>query len=132
MSTIIQNAVYIPSQRRYYKSANRHDFVTFTVNGEQHFIDGGIDYIRSSVIENPKTRSMVIDYNLSSMSTPDDIRQKLLWGTYGKKGNKPLTWKLVRNLSIGHLKAIVDTQPISPDTRAIMSYWLNKKIAAKK
>jgi len=126
MSDIIQNAVYVPSQRTYYVSANRHDFVAFTVGSEEHFIDGGTDYLRASFL---LPYNKIVDYSLTSSNTLKEIREKLLWGTYGKSGNKPLKWVPFRNLSVDHLAAIICHKGAAPNAIRMdaAEYWYGVK-----
>lgn len=46
---LIQNAVMVPSTGQIYKSWHRHDYVSFEVGNSQYFIDGGTEYVRTSV-----------------------------------------------------------------------------------
>jgi hypothetical protein len=75
------------------------------------FTDGGYDYSRVGAKDMSKTSSLVL-YD----KTPfDDIKNNLVWGTYGKNGDQPLTWVRLVNCEYDHLKAILETQKgISP------------------
>jgi len=129
MSEIIQNAVYVPSQRTYYVSSHRHDFIAFTVGDKNHFIDGGTDYFRSS-LPLPYTKfDGIVDYSLTPSNTLQEIREKLLWGTYGKSGKGPLRWKPFRNLSVEHLGVIISGRGASPDAIRldVAAYWYSFK-----
>lgn len=37
-------------------------------------------------------------------------REYLYWGTYGKDGDQPLKYKLIKDLDTDHIKAILETQ----------------------
>ena len=124
--TIIQNAVYVPEQNVYLKSANRHDYIVFESQGDSFFIDGGNEYLRRSF------RSDVdlgfVDYTLTNESSLQEIYDKLLWGTYGKKGNEPLRWLPIRTLEESHLKAILNQVPnVHPLIVATIRHHLSLK-----
>ena len=38
------------------------------------------------------------------------VRDWMVWGTYGKNGNEPLRFVLLKNMSDEHIQAILDTQ----------------------
>lgn len=38
------------------------------------------------------------------------VRDWMAWGTYGKSGNEPLKFVLLKNMSDEHIQAILDTQ----------------------
>lgn len=38
------------------------------------------------------------------------VRDWMTWGTYGKNGNQPLKWVILKNMSDEHIQAILDTQ----------------------
>jgi hypothetical protein len=38
------------------------------------------------------------------------VRDWMTWGTYGKSGNDPLKFVLLKNMSDEHIQAILDTQ----------------------
>lgn len=38
------------------------------------------------------------------------VRNWMIWGTYGKCGNQPLRFVLLKNMSDEHIRAILDTQ----------------------
>lgn len=123
--TIIQNAVRV--HNTIYKSANRHDFVKFVDElGQEGFIDGGTDYIRSggNWTLNPFKHG-VIDMNLYTDSPTSDILNKLVWGTFGVSSNQPLVWKPIRDLDLPHLESILKGQPkLSPLTIQVIEYWI--------
>lgn len=43
--------------------------------------------------------------------TVDDLKKKVMWGTYGKFGEEPLKWVRLIDCSTDHLQAIISTQP---------------------
>jgi hypothetical protein len=137
---IIQNAVYIRKLGKYFKSAHVHDFVSFEVDGKTGFIDGGNDYFRAGGIatKQGEVAGIVIDnYRLDENSSILDVFEKLLWGTRGKDGKQPLTYKRIKDLELDHLKAIKnlaldlnETKEIkySPLHLFVINYWIGEKI----
>ena len=127
MPTIIQNAVR--SHNIVYRSAHRHDWVSFTDElGMEGFIDGGTDYIRISGewTKNPFKHG-VIDMSLYSDSPTTDILNKLTWGTHGVNVNQPLVWRPIRELELPHLEAILRTQVgLRPLTIEVIQYWIKQ------
>ena len=79
-------------------SKHRHDYVCHTdKNGEYYFLDGGTDYIRTSVNEVEAE-----PLHLLSDSPFEEIRKNLYWGTNYDKDMKLLhkTMGCVLNLMI--------------------------------
>ena len=87
-------------------SRHRHDYVThLDENGEDYMLDGGTDYIRSS-INKEEAESLAV-------YTDDDhsvIREAFMWGTRGLTGDQALIWKPLKDLEIDHINAILKTQ----------------------
>jgi len=101
---IIQNAVYIPELKKYLVSSHRHDYVSCRLkNGEICINDGGHDYLRHSV----NTKGKVKDFSLLDTDNFNRIKWRLLWGTRGKDGKKPLKWIRLVDASTTHLRAIL-------------------------
>jgi hypothetical protein len=86
-------------------SHHRHEYVTHTdANGKHYMLDGGTDYIRCSVNG---------DEVLLTVTTDDPFetrREYFTWGTRGKDGKQPLTWKPLMDLDTDHIVAILETQ----------------------
>ena len=87
-------------------SRHRHDYKTHTdANGEWYMIDGGVDYVKSSV--------NVIRAEYISLTTESDhieIRQHFGWGSYGIDGTEPLHEILLKNMEDSHIEAVLRTQ----------------------
>ena len=84
-------------------SHNRHDYKTYTdANGETYMVDGGNDYLRRNVNKIPHIERSVYDTD-----THDVIRDNFLWGTYGINGDQPLTYILLKEMTITHIQAII-------------------------
>ena len=85
-------------------SRHRHDYVSYKdANGLTYMVDGGTGYCRRNVHDGHP-------YEELSVSTDDDhdtIRNNFEWGTYGKSGNEPLQWKLLKDLTDNHIRNIV-------------------------
>ncbi len=86
-------------------SYNRHDYLTHkdTITKEVLMVDGGNDYIRRHV----GTYEELSVYDDGSHLTR---RSALHWGTRGKDGKQPLTYKPIKNLDSDHIEAILRTQ----------------------
>lgn len=88
-------------------SRNRHDYVTHTdiITGEWYMRDGGTEYIRGSINIVPAE-----DLCVYSDDPHFIIRDSFSWGSYGKAGKEPLKYILLKDLTINHIQAILDTQ----------------------
>jgi len=106
-------------------SHHRHDVASHVdKNGESYYIDGGNDYIRSSVNnEKPK----IVD--IFNSDSHDKIREYFVWGTYGKTGNSPLKYVILKDLEESHINAILETQTLNQHTEKVLhnelAYRLN-------
>lgn len=108
MRKILQNAVFSPHDQKWYVSTSTHEYVTIpngTPCGEA--IDGGTAYLRRVYGEGGMKSE---DWSLYTDSPRDEIKSKMLWGTYGKNGDQPLTWLPMVTLTTEHLQNILDTQ----------------------
>ena len=88
------------------QSLHRHDFKTYvdTYDNEEYMIDGGCEYLRCS------SNGLDRVYRIT-MNDDHKIRRKCFhWGTRGKDGKHPLTWKALQDLDTEHIQAILDTQ----------------------
>lgn len=96
---LIQNAVVVTDTGEIYKSWHRHDYVSFDVNGQSYFIDGGTDYVRTSI---PPAHP-----HIQWICLNDDDDVQLVRDTYVSKdgsGNNVL----VKNMSIPELKKVLE------------------------
>jgi len=129
---LIQNAVYIKEADLYIKSNHRHDFVTHTFkDGRTLSLDGGLDYPRRvgdllSLVDDGAYEEMCLN-----TETPfEEIADKLLWGTRGKDGTQPLTYRPIKELAskpdgINHMRAILANCPaIGPWHKRVVQHWL--------
>jgi len=87
-------------------SRHRHDYKEHTdANGEWYMIDGGVDYVKSSV---NNFRAQYI--SLTTESSHMEIREHFGWGTYGKDGKEPLHEVILKNMETVHIEAVLRTQ----------------------
>lgn len=102
---LLVSAIITPDGTRL-ESTYRHDYQTHVdANGEEYMIDGGHDYIKRSINNEPATDAFVY-----SDDTHEVIREAFTWGTYGKYGEQPLEMKLLKSLDTEHIEAILLTQ----------------------
>jgi hypothetical protein len=86
-------------------SYNRHDYKEYkdTITKEVLMVDGGTDYARRNI----GTYEELSVYDDGSHITR---RSALHWGTRGKDGKQPLTYKPIKDLDSDHIEAILKTQ----------------------
>lgn len=126
---LTQNALFLPEEDLYLKSAHVHDYVTHTLaDGVEVMIDGGLDYIRHSVHRGAEA-ARVVDWCLYDDSSWEAIAEGLLWGTYGKEGKGPLRYRPISTLELDHLRAILKTQDHIDRTlhQKVVCHWFIKK-----
>lgn len=88
-------------------SYSRHDYRThIDANGDKYMVDGGLDYLRRSV----NTEDPAEDLSVYVTDVHEENREALHWGTYGKNGDQPLKWKVLKDLDTDHIEAILETQ----------------------
>ena len=104
---MIQNAIYNLHDGKWYISIKSWDLIPFEVSdGTSLFIDGGNEYQRKNFEFHPD----VVDWCLYEDSDHEMIKDRLLWGTYGKDGKSQLTWIPLSKCEDDHLIAILTTQ----------------------
>lgn len=124
---MIQNAVYDVVNGIWYKSDHVHDYVSIPVGNGWTFIDGGTEYRRTSM--NFSKLEGFEEWSLYESSPYDQVKKRLLWGTYGISGKDPLRWVPLCHCSNDHLNAILNTQShISPLYRTIINEILRDRI----
>ena len=100
---LIYNAIKTPDGT-VLVSRHTHDYVSYKdKNGETYINDGGTDYLKRSVNKEPYE-----DLALYNTDLIEKIREIADWGTYGKDGDKELTYKKIKDLSNAHLEAILN------------------------
>lgn len=140
MSEIIQNAVFISEADLYLKSEHRHDYVSYTFkDGLVLDLDGGLDYCKRAG-DLYKLLDPVERYQEMCLSTDDPfshIAEHLLWGTRGKAGDEPLTYRPIKELAarpdgLQHMEAILkNCLNINPLHKRVVQHWLAHHEAAK-
>jgi len=84
-------------------SRSRHDYVThMDENGKEYMLDGGIDYVRSSAHGDEEYMTVTTD------SPHDEVREAVVWGTYGRVGDQPLTYIKLRDMTTDHIEAVIE------------------------
>lgn len=92
-----------------------HDYVTHTdANGEMYMVDGGKSYLKRSVNKIPYE-----ELSLYNDQPHEIIRENFEWGSRGKKGNEPLFYIKLVDITNEHLLAIIETQKHIPE-------WVSK------
>lgn len=139
MSKLLQNAIYVPEDDLFLVSCHTHDYVQHTLSKEPKLIvaiDGGTSYGR-------RTGDL---YELSEAGRYDEyclvegepfegwITDRLLWGTLGKDGKGPMTYRTIKELAARpegerHLRAILLNATPGPWHRRVIQYWLDTKAA---
>jgi hypothetical protein len=92
-------------------------------------VDGGLEYSRIISSGNPVYQ----DFSLWEDSPFKLVADRLLWGTYGPKGDQPLRWVPLKECETEHLQAILKTQPhvyggiYGGIFEQVIKHWLNKR-----
>ena len=87
------------------QSFHRHDYKEHvdTVTGETYVIDGGTDYIRTSINEVQPEWMIVYTHD------PFEVKREVpVWGTYGKSGKGDFRWVSVAEMEDDHIRALLD------------------------
>lgn len=83
------------------ESVHVHDYVGYTdMNGDKYFIDGGNDYVRMSVNDEPMK-----DVSIYTDSRYDEIRKYYKRGTFDSEGHR--IWVPMQNMSDLHLLSCI-------------------------
>lgn len=100
---LIKNAIETPDGT-VLESHHRHDFKQHkdSVSGELYIIDGGTEYIRTSMNKIPAK-----DLSVRLNDSFKKIRKNFTWGTYGKNGDEPLKWVPICTMSNDHILNIL-------------------------
>jgi hypothetical protein len=105
MQQLIGNRIQTPDGT-ILQSFNRHDYKEhLDANGEVYIVDGGLEYQRRSLNQEPAT-----DLSVYVGDDHTHIRTAFHWGTYGKCGTLPRRWVALKDLDTDHIVAILDTQ----------------------
>ena len=139
MAYLLQNAIHIFNPDTYLVSRDVHDFVTHVFEGHidpsnrrtlEIGIDGGTEYCRRvGALYDANVLGLYEEWCLTS----DDpfhptVVEKLLWGTRGKDGDQPLTFRPISEFSVEHLQAILDNCPGRSGLHdKVIRYWITRK-----
>jgi hypothetical protein len=126
---LIQNAIKVIEKGKttYVASVSRHHFNQYTfADGSFVFVDGGNDYCRRGGTKGKNTKAIVADFCLTRNDSINTIKEKLLWGTSGPKGDQPTKYVPLSELETDHLNKILDLS-ISPLYAYIIGLILNER-----
>jgi len=119
MNTLIRNAMRTPDGTAL-ESRSRHDYRTHVdaVNGVEYMVDGGLDYVRRTYIDENRPAQDLCVYLEDGH---DKVREALTWGTYGKNSDQPLRQVKLSEMSNAHIQACLDNVPrMYPQFRTAM------------
>lgn len=104
MSTLVYNAIRTPDGT-VLESRHRHDYVVYLdKNGKEYMVDGGLEYIRRNVHDDAPYEEL----SVYTTDGHDRIRDVVKWGTYGRDGNQPLSYILLKDMNTEHIQACLD------------------------
>jgi hypothetical protein len=115
MAQLIRNAMQTPDGT-ILRSLHRHDYVTHLdkVTGKHYMLDGGTDYVRRSANGDEVMLDLYDD-------EPHSVqREVIVWGSRGKDGRSPLTYKPVAEMETDHIKAVLEQCRPSPYIKQCM------------
>jgi hypothetical protein len=106
MTYIVYNAIKTPDGT-ILESKHRHDFRTHkdAVTGDTFLVDGGHDYLRRKLTSVPAE-----ELSVTTEDSIERIREVFTWGSYGKNGDEPKKYILLKDMTDSHLCAILETQ----------------------
>jgi hypothetical protein len=103
---ILVNCIQTPDGTKLY-SRHRHNYVTYIdKNDKEYMVDGGLDYLHRNIHDD----APFTELSLYEDDAFDILRNEFAWGTRGKDGRQPLTYKVLSSLEDDHIQAILDTQ----------------------
>lgn len=118
MNDLISNALKTPDGT-IIRSRHVHDYVThMDANGKEYMIDGGLQYIRCSANGDEEFITVTLD------DPHDLVREECVWGTYGIKGDQPLTYKRLCDMDTDHIQAVLEN--VSSINQAIKTAMQNE------
>lgn len=125
--SLIYNAIRTPDGT-ILNSKHRHDYIEhLDKNGEIYVIDGGLDYIRTSVNKIPAESLVLYDNEPFKV-----IREHIYRGTRGKDGNGSLEYIKLKDISDEYLTNIITyDEEFNPNNNLLKYYKREKKFRAK-
>jgi hypothetical protein len=112
---IVANRLRTPSGK-ILRSYHRHDYVTHIEGGKTYMVDGGLDYLRRSVIGE--------DCSIHDDDPFNVVRKYLVWGTYGKNGDQPLTQIALCDMETDHILAVLENCHVAHWREELMRHEL--------
>lgn len=98
---VVQNAVCCPNGQ-YLVSSYGWDYQTAVVDGVLYSVDGGLNTHTSRNGDGKEE-----DLTVMSDDPFEDVRNKLLWGSYGKSGKEPLHWIRLKDMEEEHIANVI-------------------------
>lgn len=98
---VVQNAVCCPNGQ-YLVSSYGWDYQTAVVDGVIYSVDGGLNTHTSRNGDGKEE-----DLTVMSDDPFEDVRNKLLWGSYGKSGKEPLHWIRLKDMEENHIDNVL-------------------------
>lgn len=99
---LIQNALKYLKCGEIIHSISQHDYQTCSCTNRV-MVDGGLAYSKRSY----RDENLIEEYCLYNDSNFEEIKNKLLWGTHGIEGDKPLMWIPLSSCDSHHLNSIL-------------------------
>ena len=97
---IIYNAIRTPDGT-VLESRYVYDYKTYTdENGEVYMVDGGLEYLRRSYNENFPAEELSVYLE----DGHEVVREVATWGSYGKNGDEPLKYILIKDMTEEHIQ----------------------------
>lgn len=102
---LVQNQ-YVTPDGTVLNSRHRHDYVSYQdKNGKTYMVDGGILNYYSRVSTNiDDCENKCVYYSHGHEACRDVVK----WGTFGKKGDEHFKLVLLKDMSTGHIEAILE------------------------
>ena len=103
---LIRNAIQTPDGT-ILESKHVHDYQSYTdANGKTYVIDGGLEYVRSTIHEDQISLALYDD-------EPHAVQAHYLtWGTFGIRGDQPRSDIRIADMETAHLEAVLrECQP---------------------
>ena len=118
---LIRNAIQTPDGT-ILESTHRHDYKHYTdANGKTYMIDGGLDYVRSSVHADQVSLALYND-------APHEVQRNILkWGTYGINQDQRLKYVTIAEMDTAHIEAVVKLN-VNPILKACMFEELLRRL----
>lgn len=105
------------------ESKHRHDYVShLDTNGETYILDGGTDYIRTSVNKEPAKSLALYDD-----APHEQIREVISRGGRGVDGTEPLKYVLLKDIDNDYLQAIIDYETKNRPKNKYLQIYKNEQ-----